>query len=174
MNATRLSPTRYIASAVLIAGGAVALLGMRRPADRSVPTLRIVAVDYGYQLPKEIPAGPTRLELVNQGRELHHAQLIRLEHGKTLADLAKLQPGSPPPSWVVPVGGPGAVDPSVRVEGRGRAMAIVGNACPLAELVRESPEVCRAMEALVAEVTGLPAREECDRGEHPRCMFVVG
>ncbi len=63
---------------------------------------------------------------------------------------------------------------SVTVESRGRTMAIVGSACPLAELVRENPEVCRAVEALVAEVTGLPAKEECDRGEHPRCNFLVG
>lgn len=63
---------------------------------------------------------------------------------------------------------------SVRLETRGRATAIVGNSCPLAELVRENPEVCRAVEALVAEVTGLPAREQCDRGEHPHCTFLVG
>lgn len=63
---------------------------------------------------------------------------------------------------------------SVRLEPRGRGMAIVGSACPLAELVRENPEICRAMEALVAEVTGLPAREECDRADHPRCTFLVG
>lgn len=63
---------------------------------------------------------------------------------------------------------------SVTIEARGRALALVGRACPLAELVRESPEVCRAVEALVAEVTGLPAREECDRGSHPHCTFVVG
>jgi len=111
MNSHRLSPTRYVATAVL-AAGAVALLGMKRgAADRQVPTFRIVAVDYGYQLPKEIAAGPTRLELVNQGHELHHAQLIRLEQGKTLADLASLDPAAPPPAWVVPVGGPGAVSP---------------------------------------------------------------
>lgn len=63
---------------------------------------------------------------------------------------------------------------SVQIESRGRATAIVGKACPLAELVRENPEVCRAVEALVAEVTGLPAKEECDRGPHPRCSFIVG
>ncbi|MFN8653293.1 MAG: helix-turn-helix domain-containing protein [Gemmatimonadales bacterium] len=62
----------------------------------------------------------------------------------------------------------------VRMEARGRSTALVGSACPLAELVRENPEVCRAVEALVAEVTGLPAKEECDRGAHPRCTFVVG
>jgi len=63
---------------------------------------------------------------------------------------------------------------SVQVETRGRTSAIIGSSCPLTELVRENPEVCRAVEALVAEVTGLPAREQCDRGEHPRCTFVVG
>jgi predicted ArsR family transcriptional regulator len=63
---------------------------------------------------------------------------------------------------------------SVRLENRGRTTAIVGSACPLAELVRENPEVCRVVEALVAEVTGLSAKEECDRGEHPRCTFLVG
>lgn len=63
---------------------------------------------------------------------------------------------------------------SVQLENRGRVTAIVGNSCPLAELVRENPEVCRAVEALVAEVTGLPAKEQCDRGEHPRCTFLVG
>lgn len=67
-----------------------------------------------------------------------------------------------------------ALGGQVRVESRGRGAALVGSACPLAELVRENPEVCRAVESLVAEVTGLPAREECDRGSHPRCTFVVG
>jgi predicted ArsR family transcriptional regulator len=63
---------------------------------------------------------------------------------------------------------------AVNVENRGRATVIIGSACPLAEVVQQSPEVCRAVESLVAEVTGLPAREECDRGSHPRCAFVVG
>lgn len=111
MNARSLSPTRYIATAVLTAAAA-ALLGMKQDGkDRAVPTLRIVAVDYRYELPGEIPAGATRLQLVNQGHELHHAQLVRLEGGKTVADLARIRTDAPPPEWVVPVGGPGAVGP---------------------------------------------------------------
>jgi hypothetical protein len=75
MNARRLSPTRYIATVALTAGTAAALLGMKQAEKaRAVPTFRIVAEEYGYQIPKEIPAGPTRLQLVNQGHELHHAQ----------------------------------------------------------------------------------------------------
>ncbi len=108
-----LHPTRYMATALVIAAGAAAVIGMR-PAPKetiALPTVRIVARDYGFELPDEIPSGPTRLLLVNEGHELHHAQLVRLEEGKTLRSLAALPPGSPPPSWVVPVGGPGAVDP---------------------------------------------------------------
>lgn len=113
MNSFRLSPTRYVATAAFTAGTAVALLGMKQqPAPRRpVPTLRIVAVDYGYRLPQAIPAGPTRLQLVNQGRELHHAQLARLEQGKTVSDVAALELSAGLPAWLVPVGGPGPVHP---------------------------------------------------------------
>jgi hypothetical protein len=84
-----------------------------KQADKTgaIPTLRMVAVDFGYQIPRQIEAGAVRMQLVNQGHELHHAQVLRLEQGKTLADLARLSPDGPPPEWVVPVGGPGAVGP---------------------------------------------------------------
>ena len=46
--------------------------------------------------------------------------------------------------------------------------------CPLAELVGRHPETCIALEALVSELTGLPVREVCNRGERPACRFEVG
>lgn len=109
----RLSPTRYVATAVLSAGTVVALLGMKQgqKKTREVPTLRMVAVDYGYEIAPSVAAGPVRMQLINHGKELHHAQVVKLEQGKTLADLAKVRPDGPPPSWVVPIGGPGAVNP---------------------------------------------------------------
>lgn len=113
MKSLSLAPTRYLGTALLLAGTAAALIGMKRyaAAHRELPTLRITADDYRYEVPAEVPAGPTRLQLVNRGKELHHAQLIRLEQGKTLKDFAALPPGGPLPSWAVLVGGPGAVDP---------------------------------------------------------------
>jgi plastocyanin len=52
------------------------------------------------------------MRLVNNGKELHHAQMIRIEDGKTMADIAKaLKNPGPPPSWVKWVGGPNAVLP---------------------------------------------------------------
>ncbi|HWA56381.1 MAG TPA: hypothetical protein VG692_03955 [Gemmatimonadales bacterium] len=107
-----LSPTRYLASVVIGAGAVTSLLGTAGPRKPvAIPTMRIVAEDYRYELPAEVPSGVTRLTLVNRGHELHHAQLVRLEQGKTVADMAQLRPDAPPPAWVVPVGGPNAVGP---------------------------------------------------------------
>jgi hypothetical protein len=112
MSAPRLSPTRYVASVVTGAVAVTALLGMTGPRKSvAIPTFRIVAEDFRYELGSEVPSGPVRLQLVNHGHELHHAQLVRLTQGKTMADLAQLSPDAPPPSWVIPVGGPNAVGP---------------------------------------------------------------
>src|SRR2546425_1214426 len=59
------------------------------------------------------PRRPT-LPLVNQGKELHHANLVRLGEGKTVADFqaglaAAMKNHTPPPTWMGFAGGPNAV-----------------------------------------------------------------
>ncbi len=105
-----LTPTRFLAGLATL-GGLTALLLGASPGPATLATLRIVATDYHYDLPASIPGGVVRLQLINRGTELHHAQLLRLEDGKTLADFAALPPDGPPPAWAVPVGGPNAVEP---------------------------------------------------------------
>ncbi len=75
-------------------------------------TVNITARDYAFEAPASVPAGVTTVRLVNQGKELHQAQLIKFEDGKTLDDLAKAMknPG-PPPSWIKFVGGPNGIVP---------------------------------------------------------------
>jgi plastocyanin len=82
------------------------------PAAAAPATVNITAKDFAFEAPASIPAGVTTMRLVNQGTQLHHAQLIKLEDGKSLVDLAQAlkNPGSPP-SWVKLVGGPNAVPP---------------------------------------------------------------
>jgi hypothetical protein len=77
------------------------------PADVSV-----AAKDFSFTAPDQIPAGATTFRLTNDGKELHQAQLLRLEEGKTVADLvgALKKPG-PFPSWVKFVGGPNGIAP---------------------------------------------------------------
>lgn len=49
---------------------------------------------------------------------------------------------------------------------------IRGCGCPLSAAVTQRPETCRAVEELLATVTGAAVREHCDRsGERPQCCF---
>jgi hypothetical protein len=104
----RVGTTLYLSSAALALFG---IAGRIRAVTPAIQTVRIVAREYQYEVPARVPAGLVRLELINAGKELHHAQLLRLEQGRTVADLAALDLEAGPPSWVVPVGGPNAVEP---------------------------------------------------------------
>ena len=83
-----------------------------RAIERAAPVI-VTATDYRFDMPDTLPAGPTKFQLVNHGRELHHLFLVRLSDGKTAADLAAAmkRPG-PLPSWAVEEGGPNGADPA--------------------------------------------------------------
>ena len=53
------------------------------------------------------------------------------------------------------------------------ALRLRGWACPLSATVSRRPELCRAVETLVAEIAGAPARECCEHGPRPRCCFTI-
>lgn len=84
-------------------------------ASRAAAAPNIVTVhakDFQFTAPDSIPAGMTTFNVMNDGPSLHHVTVLRLDDGKTVADLeaAMKQPG-PPPSWVKFAGGPNAPDP---------------------------------------------------------------
>lgn len=82
------------------------------PAAQTPPVVTFTAKDYAFEGPTEIPAGVTTLQLVNQGPELHHATLVKLDQGKTANDFVQaLKPGAPPPQWATEMGGPNAPAP---------------------------------------------------------------
>ncbi len=102
--------SKLIFPTVLAAGAVTLAIGFTNKAAEA-QSLRLVANDYGYEVEGAPSAGPVEVELVNEGHELHHAQLIRLDEGKTLADLAQADLEHAPPSWAVMMGGPNAVEP---------------------------------------------------------------
>lgn len=67
--------------------------------------VKVVAREFQYKMPDILPAGPTLFHFTNDGTQLHHMTLVKLEQGKTLADFTALPPG-PPPAWAVLMGGP--------------------------------------------------------------------
>jgi len=84
-------------------------------AQTAPTTVHIITKDYSFDAPAQISAGLTTLHLMNQGKEIHQAQLIKLTDGKTLDDftaaLKAMKPNTPPPAWVVMEGGPNAAAP---------------------------------------------------------------
>jgi hypothetical protein len=118
-------PFRYkIAASVASAAAAIAI-GIAllasgacgNDATGPAPAPNVVTIhgaDFSYDAPATIPAGMTTVNFVNDGPALHQAQLVRLDSGKTIADLktALTQPGALP-GWAVQLGGPNAVDPGL-------------------------------------------------------------
>ena len=72
--------------------------------------VNVVAREYQYEMPDTLPAGPTLFHFTDDGNQLHHVTLVKLEHGKTLADFTALPPG-PFPAWAVFMGGPNTPTP---------------------------------------------------------------
>jgi predicted ArsR family transcriptional regulator len=68
----------------------------------------------------------------------------------------------------------GELGAEIDVESTDGGFVIRGHACPVASAVRVQPGVCRAMEELVAGVTGARVHECCDRADGvARCRFEI-
>lgn len=80
--------------------------------DPATHTATVHAKDFAFEAPDSITGGWTTFHLVNDGPNLHHIQLVRLDSGKTIQDLdAAMKNPGPPPRWAVFVGGPNAPSP---------------------------------------------------------------
>ncbi|MDQ2891274.1 MAG: hypothetical protein M3R65_12090, partial [Gemmatimonadota bacterium] len=81
--------------------------------SRAPHVVTVHATDFAYPgAPSTVPAGMTTFNLVNDGHVLHHMEIIRLDSGRTIADLqAELAKPAPPPTWAAFQGGPNASDP---------------------------------------------------------------
>src|SRR5215211_2735171 len=84
--------------AVAQSGAATTTNSMFDPATR---TATIRAKDFAFEAPDSVSAGWTTFRLLNQGPNLHHVQIIRLDSVKTVADLEEAfkTPGPPKP-WM--------------------------------------------------------------------------
>jgi len=83
------------------------------PASPPQPSSVVIeASDYAFDAPAQIPAGVTTFHLINHGPGLHHALFVRLDSGKTVADLvASLKGQNAAPAWATYIGGPNVPDP---------------------------------------------------------------
>jgi hypothetical protein len=75
------------------------------------PVVEITANEYAFTVPDTIPGGWVTIRVTNQGKELHHVQLFRLDQAKTIADFAKWREPAFP-DWAVATGGPTGTPPT--------------------------------------------------------------
>lgn len=81
------------------------------PAGPPPPVVTIRARDFTFDAPDTILAGATTFRFINQGTMLHHAAIFRLDGGHSTSEaLAALALPPPRPGWLVPLGGPNAVN----------------------------------------------------------------
>jgi uncharacterized cupredoxin-like copper-binding protein len=142
------------------------------PAAAPAPaTVTVTASDFTLDLPAKIPAGTVTLRLVNHGRELHQAQIIRLEEGKTVADFAAAMnhPG-PHPSWVKFVGGPNGIAPGQETEssamltpGQYAVFCIIPSPDGVAHLMKGMIRPVEVTTAAAAAEASLPAADDTVR-----------
>lgn len=85
---------------------------------------RVVAVrayDYGFRAPQSVPAGTITFRLTNDGKEVHHLWIVRLNEGRTPSEFMKSMNawGSAlkMPEWAVDVGGPNNVGSGATADG---------------------------------------------------------
>jgi len=106
----------------LVASVAACTAGKEAPRTDAAASPRVVTVtatDYAFEAPDTIEAGFTTFRLVNNGDQLHMAQLIKLEGGRTLSDFLvayneAFRTIGPRPTWATRLGGPGVADPRGR------------------------------------------------------------
>ena len=72
--------------------------------------------DFAFDAPDSVNAGWTTFHLLNDGPGIHHLQFVRVDSGKTTADVvtavdAVVGHKGPAPAWLTFVGGPNAPNP---------------------------------------------------------------
>jgi hypothetical protein len=72
--------------------------------------MTVTATDYKFDAPDQVPSGMMTVHLVDNGAEMHHVAFIKLNDGKTVADVEQaMKTQGPMPAWAVDYGG---VNPS--------------------------------------------------------------
>ncbi len=103
--------------AVLLSAAVISGAVPRTPVPLAPPVITIHAKDFAFVGPKTIKSGPTTFRLVNDGKELHHLSIVKLDKGKTMKDVGEaLKKQGPPPAWMKDVGGPNAAGPGGSVD----------------------------------------------------------
>ncbi|MBE7555936.1 MAG: hypothetical protein HS126_33195 [Anaerolineales bacterium] len=102
-----------LALAIALSACGAAIASTPAGSGAAIPEITIKAFDYSFAVPDQLEAGLVKINLVNDGQELHHAQIARLNEGITLEQFQTALQQDPEAAFplITFVGGPGVVDP---------------------------------------------------------------
>lgn len=119
----------------------------------------ITAKEFSYEAPDTVTAGMVTLKLLNQGTELHHVQLFKLDEGHTAAELQEglkhMKPTDAPPPWIHEVAGPNSPVPGVGEQSITEELA-PGNYVMVC-MIPGADHIPHAMKGMVKALTVVPA-----------------
>lgn len=107
-----------LSSLVLLACGS----GEKKAADSSSAAApaqnwaTIMAQEFTFDAPDTLPAGFTRVNLMNHGVEPHHMVVVRLDSGHVVGELLQSVSAEKIPNWATLLGGPNATMPGSTTE----------------------------------------------------------
>lgn len=162
----RITPWMALATATVLINAACTIddtedgSGATREAYAQAPAAEVTLVtvtasDFAFAAPATIPAGLTTVRLVNQGKEMHHAQIVRLDDGHTVQELMQAGHG-PLPAWARFVGGPNVPAPQGFTEA---TMQLEAGTYALVCFIPSADGVPHLMKGMVKPLTVVPARQ---------------
>jgi plastocyanin len=126
-------------------------------APAAAPNLvTVTAREFAFGAPSTIPAGATTVRLVNEGKEMHHVQLVRLDAGHTAAELMQIKESEPMPAWARFVGGPNVHAPGAHSEA---TMVLEPGEYALVCFIPSADGVPHFAKGMVKPLTVVPATE---------------
>lgn len=127
------------------------------------------AIDYGFSGPDHIQAGSQLVQIRNEGRDLHHMQVVRLPADKTLGDIQETMKSNPHhlPNWIKYAGGPNAVVPGGQAAS---TLLLSPGRYALLCLIPDRQGVLHAARGMVRALTVIPRDV---RDEMPRSSVII-
>lgn len=127
--------------------------------------------DFQFDAPATVTSGPTRIRLINEGPDFHHVWLVRLEEGKTVADLMRhLATGHENmPAWATDVGGPNT--PGAPGEETSAVLDLEPGSYAMICVIPAPDGRLHVMQGMVRPLTVVPGKG--DVGPMPRADLVM-
>jgi len=122
----------------------------------AIPTITVTTREFAFQAPDTVEAGPVTIRMINDGNQLHHVWLVRMDGGHSFEDtFAAFQATGTLPAWTKEFGGPNTPRPA---GGESNATVVLepGNYI-MACLIPGPDGVPHLMKGMVRPLTVLPS-----------------